>query len=154
MHDQVEKISTYTRSWLMRLYPEAGVILMVKWLRPVSNVVLLPSASYPDVSLLMKMCAQRKAGRRQHLPSVPFPWFLAVHHQSLVSRSPLPCKKRTAWGGGCYCRAKLARLQQDISTTWFQTSNLIHTMTVEWNGCYQKQNTKIKKRFSKLLNVF
>ena len=23
------------------------------------------SASYPDVSLLMKMCAQRKAGRRQ-----------------------------------------------------------------------------------------
>ena len=40
------------------------------------------------------MCAQRKAGRR------PFPWFLAVHHQSLVSRSPLPCKKRSAWGGG------------------------------------------------------
>ena len=24
-----------------------------------------PAASYPDVSLLMKMCAQRKAGRRQ-----------------------------------------------------------------------------------------
>ena len=45
-------------------------------------------ASYPDVSLLMKMCAQRKAGRR------PFPWSLAVHHQSLVSRSPLPCEKR------------------------------------------------------------
>ena len=57
------------------------------------------TASYPDVSLLMKMCAQRKAGRRQRA-SVPFPWFLAVHHQSLVSRSPLPCKKRSAWGGG------------------------------------------------------
>ena len=25
----------------------------------------------------------------------------------------------------CYCRAKLARLQHDTSTTWFQTSNLI-----------------------------
>ena len=36
------------------------------------------------------------------LPSVPFPWSLAVHHQSLVSRSPLPCeKRRSAWGGGC-----------------------------------------------------
>ena len=34
------------------------------------------------------------------LPSVPFPWSLAVHHQSLVSRSPLPCEKRSAWGGG------------------------------------------------------
>ena len=27
----------------------------------------LEAASYPDVSLLMKMCAQRKAGRRQRL---------------------------------------------------------------------------------------
>ena len=56
----------------------------------------------PRLSLLMKMCAQRKAGRRQRarLPSVPFPWSLAVHHQSLVSHSPLPCEKRSAWGGG------------------------------------------------------
>ena len=46
------------------------------------------AASYPDVSL--KMCAQRKAGR------------IAAHHQSLVSRSPLPCEKRSAWGGGWY----------------------------------------------------
>ena len=30
------------------------------------------------------------------VPSVPFPWSLAVLHQSLVSRSPLPCKKRSA----------------------------------------------------------
>ena len=28
--------------------------------------------------------------------AVPFPWSLAVHHQSLVSRSPLPCEKRSA----------------------------------------------------------
>ena len=27
----------------------------------------------------------------------------------------------------CYCRAKLARLQHDTSTTWFQTSNLIQS---------------------------
>ena len=51
-------------------------------------------------------CARK--GRREgdngrdalRLPSVPFPWSLAVHHQSLVSRSPLPCEKRSAWGGG------------------------------------------------------
>ena len=56
-------------------------IFSQKWLR---------SASYPDVSLFMKMCAQRKAGK------------------SLVSRSPLPCEKRSAWGGGwtisIFCR--------------------------------------------------
>ena len=54
-------------------------------------------ASYPDVSLLVKMCAQRE---REEESSVPFPWSLAVHHQSLVSRSPLPCEKWSAWGGG------------------------------------------------------
>ena len=52
------------------------------------------AASYPDVSLLMKMCAQRNAGRTQRgfafrLPSVPFPWSLAVHHQSLAFRARL-----------------------------------------------------------------
>ena len=50
----------------------------------------LSPASYPDVSLLMKMCAQRKAGRRS------FPWSLAVHHQSLVSPSLLPSEKRSS----------------------------------------------------------
>ena len=40
---------------------------------------------------LSSMCAQRKAGRRQRLrrPSVPFPWPLAVHHQSLPFRARL-----------------------------------------------------------------
>ena len=28
--------------------------------------------------------------------SVPFPWSLAVYHQSIVSRSPLACEKRSA----------------------------------------------------------
>ena len=45
------------------------------------NHLILP-ASYSDVSLSMKMCAQRK-------PSVPFPWSLAVHHQSLAFRAPI-----------------------------------------------------------------
>ena len=49
------------------------------------NLYAVVSASYPDVSLSMKMCAQRK--RREgnnglRLPSVPFPWSLAVHDQS------------------------------------------------------------------------
>ena len=83
----------------------------IHWMNlyPVDNTTgSTGSASYPDVSLLMKMCAQRKAGRRQRarlrLPSVPFPWSPAVYydHQSLVPRSPLPCEKRSAWGGGCH----------------------------------------------------
>ena len=54
------------------------------------------SASYPDVSLDVRA----KEGGKE-TTSVPFPWSLAVYHQSLVSRSPLPCEKRSAWGGGC-----------------------------------------------------
>ena len=55
-------------------------------------------ASYPDVSLDVRA---KEGGKGLRLPSVPFPWSLAVYHQSLVSRSPLPCEKRSAWGGGC-----------------------------------------------------
>ena len=47
--------------------------------------------SYPDVSLSVKKCAQRKA-RRRH----PFHGPLRV----ITSHSPLPCEKRSAWGGG------------------------------------------------------
>ena len=43
----------------------------------------------------------RKGRREGDKASVPFPWSLTVHHQSLVSPSPLPCEKRSAWGGGC-----------------------------------------------------
>ena len=49
------------------------------------------------------MCAQRKAGRRQRaspavftLPMVP----CGSSPVTRVSRSPLPCEKRSAWGGG------------------------------------------------------
>ena len=62
-----------------------------------------------QTSLFWWKCPRK--GRREgdnglRLPFVPFPWSLVVHHQSLVSRSPLPCEKRSAWGGGC-----------DLSTT-------------------------------------
>ena len=50
------------------------------------------SASYPDVSLSMKMCAQRKAGRSLYPYHGPL--------RLIASHSPLPCEKRSAWGGG------------------------------------------------------
>ena len=50
------------------------------------------SALYPDVSLSMKMCAQRKAGRSLYSSNGPL--------RLIISRSPLPCEKRSAWGGG------------------------------------------------------
>ena len=62
------------------------------------------SASYPDVSLSTKMCAQRKAGRRQRARR-RFACRLYPSHGPLrfiTSRSPLPCDKRSAWGGGCH----------------------------------------------------
>ena len=52
---------------------------------PKSSGCLVPRR----LSFSMKMCAQRKAGRRQRarlrLLSVSFPWSFAVHHQSLAS---------------------------------------------------------------------
>ena len=61
------------------------------------------TASYPDASLSMKMCAQRKAGRRQRaspaictLPMVT----CSSSPVTRVSRSPLPCEKRGVWGRG------------------------------------------------------
>ena len=58
-------------------------------------------ASYPDVSLLMKMCAQRKAGRRQRSAACTLPMVSCSSSPVTprVSRSPLPCEKRSAWGG-------------------------------------------------------
>ena len=50
---------------------------------------------YPDVSLLMKICAQRKAGvrkRARHLPIVPY----ASLPVTRVSRSPLCSAKNEA----------------------------------------------------------
>ena len=61
------------------------------------------TASYPDASLSMKMCAQRKAGRRQRVsPAVCTLPMVTCSSSPVtrVSRSPLPCEKRRAWGGG------------------------------------------------------
>ena len=68
---------------------------------PMNHYRFLPRT---QTSLFWWKCARK--GRREgdnglRLPSGPFPWFFAVHHQSLVSRSPLPREKRSAWGGGC-----------------------------------------------------
>ena len=62
------------------------------------------TASYPDVSLSMKMCAQRKAGSRQQtrLPSVPFPSSLAVHHQSLAITLRKTKRLRRRLGAGTH----------------------------------------------------
>ena len=58
-------------------------------------------ASYPDVSLSMKVFVQRKAGRRQRVRRfacrrIPFSWSLAVHHQSLAFRARLCHEKNKA----------------------------------------------------------
>ena len=50
------------------------------------------SALYPDVSLSMKTYAQRKAGRSLYSSNGPL--------RLIISRSPLPCEKRSASGGG------------------------------------------------------
>ena len=50
------------------------------------------SALYPDVSLSMKTCGQRKAGRSLYSSNGPL--------RLIISRLPLPCEKRSASGGG------------------------------------------------------
>ena len=63
-----------------------------------SHMICNNTASYPDVSPSMKMCAQGKETTGEtslRLPSVPFPWFLAVHHQSLAFRARLYHAKKT-----------------------------------------------------------
>ena len=80
--------------------PKGHVLLVLKnWTESIFKQTLSP-ASYTDVSLSMKMCTRK--GRREgdngrdassetqgqsvlfRLPSVPFPWSLAVHHHSLA----------------------------------------------------------------------
>ena len=66
---------------------------------PLCQKQVLDPASYPDVSLDVRAKEGGKETTGEtalRLPSVPFPWSLAVYHQSLVSRSPLPCEKRGA----------------------------------------------------------
>ena len=58
------------------------------------------------LSVSMKICAQRKVGRRKRarhrLFSFSIPWSIALRQQSLAfSRSPL-CETRSVWGGSSY----------------------------------------------------
>ena len=52
---------------------------------------ILCTSLYPDVYLSMKICMQRRAGRRKQtklcLSVFSFPWSLVLHHQSLVCHS-------------------------------------------------------------------
>lgn len=50
------------------------------------SIKLLRAASYPDVSLArVKKGGKETTGEKSlRPPSVPFPWSLAVHHQSLL----------------------------------------------------------------------
>ena len=68
----------------------------------VASTENLPCLVPRRLSLKRARKGRREGDNALRLPSVPFPWSLAVHHQSLVSRSPLPCEKRSAWGGGWF----------------------------------------------------
>ena len=59
------------------------------------------SASYPHVSLSLDENVRAKEGGKEttgetalRLPSVPFPWSLAVHHQSLASATLRKTKRQ------------------------------------------------------------
>ena len=93
-----------------------------------SDPLLMLSAipvSCPNVSLSMKMSGeQRKAGRRQRARR-RFACRLYPSHgllRLITSRSPLPCKKRSAWGGGCcHTLLKLSSLRH-YHRVWMVTS--------------------------------
>ena len=67
---------------------------MAKKFRMIRKIMQTSELPRTQTSLFWWKCARE--GRREGA----FPWSLAVHHQSLVLRSPLPCEKRSAWGGG------------------------------------------------------
>ena len=63
-------------------------------MKPLQQYLRMVHASYPDISL--SMCAQ----------SEPFPWSLAVHHQSLVFRA-------------CLCHAKNEAPEEEAGMVLF-----------------------------------
>ena len=89
-------------------------------MRPVP--VFIPETHNPDElqnlprtqTSLFKTCAQRKAGRRQS--SVPFPWSLAVHRQSLVRARLCHAKNEAPEEAATKCLPKF--VQTDVSLAW------------------------------------
>ena len=99
------------------------------------------------------MCAQRKAGRRERerraspaictLPMVP----CGSSPVTRVSRSPLPCKKRSAWGGGWEDYMWESNMQN-----WeFVTSSLKGLFF--WKGWRQKTNPCLPTNKAKTMEV-
>ena len=61
-----------------------------------------------QTSLSLDENVRAKEGGKETSP--PFPWFLAVHHQSLASTINR-LEKRSAWGGGCiFCVLQILHL--------------------------------------------
>ena len=58
------------------------------------------------------------------------------HHQSLVSRSFLPCDKRSVWGGGCNCSLlhvttlHICKIKELIAHYW----NKLKQIKIDTNG--------------------
>ena len=71
----------------------------VSWKQPLP--CLVPRRLSFDENVHAKEGGKETTGETSHrLLSVPFPWSLAIHHQSLAFRTRLPCENRSAWGGG------------------------------------------------------
>ena len=129
LSDATERLSLF-RLWLCENFKTLFQILQA--FRPSLN--LTPSKSSKAFSSI---------GRRYESPMEFFNFFLpclqlssyqACHARGHTSREKFPvdgCPGLFYLLGlfqmSCYCSAKLARLQQDTGTTWFQTSNLIQS---------------------------
>ena len=99
--------------WSMVFDVMRMISTQIRWQDPCWSL-----CKYPDVSLSMKMCAQRKAGRT--LPMVP----CGSSPVTRVSRSPLRREKRSAWGRGWYY------LHENIKSFLYQG---LRTIAWLWN---------------------
>ena len=93
-NEQVYAMSLHSSLWAPK-HHNNGINLVINNNRVRLSSILhrhtLCTALYPDVYLSMKICMQRKAGRRKQtklcLSVFSFPWSLVLHHQSLVCHS-------------------------------------------------------------------
>ena len=86
-------ILVWNRVWFtreLREYTHVFCYFSSKW------ILRKKAASYPDVSLRCARKGRREGDNGRGLPSVPFPWSLAVHHQSPTFRARLCHAKNEA----------------------------------------------------------